>query len=80
MYGLLTLNLRELTPLATSWLLTTYLFYENPFQNITYIVNIAGEWDLEVFDNQLTNWAARKIIMITGNTFLPVEFVCMYVS
>ena len=42
--------------------------------------NIAGECNLEAFDNQLTNWAARKIIMITGNTFLPVEFVCMHVS
>ena len=42
--------------------------------------NIAGECNLEVFDNQMTNWAARKIIMITGNTFLPVEFVCMHVS
>ena len=45
-----------------------------------HIVNIAGEWDLEVFDNLLTNQAARKIIMITGNTCLPAEFVCMQVS
>ena len=42
--------------------------------------NIAGECNLEVFDNLLTNWAAQKIIMITGNTSLPAEFVCMQVS
>ena len=57
-------------------MLTTYLFYENTFQNITYIVNIAGEWDLENFDNLLTNNCSEN--NYDNREHMLASRICMY--